>query len=125
MKKKEQSMKRLKVYISGKVTGLDPEYMRQKFAKTEEWLRSLGFDTVNPETLVPAGVESWEEAMKICLRAELDCDLLFAQSDAYESKGARVEISVAASLKIHVIHEDGGLATEKLLDLIGEHKRAS
>jgi hypothetical protein len=90
----------IKLYICGRVSG-DENY-QQKFNNAEAELRAAGYtDIVNLARLVPADTH-WKEAMRICLKAMLDCDGLAQLPDWPYSCGARVESYLAYSLEVEV-----------------------
>jgi hypothetical protein len=87
-----------KLYICGRVTG-DENYQK-KFARAEAKLRAAGYtDIVNPARRMPADIP-WKYAMRICLKAMMDCDGLALLPDWISSRGAQVEIGLAAELDI-------------------------
>ena len=57
-----------KVYISGKITGIENE-APELFAKAEKELQSKGFETVNPLTLNHQHDKSWHSYMKEDIKA--------------------------------------------------------
>ena len=88
-----------KIYISGKITG-DTNY-RAKFFEEANRLLSLGYEPVNPAALVLTDV-SWEDAMKIALKAMLLCDGVSLLPCWKESKGAIIEERLARELRMDV-----------------------
>jgi nucleoside 2-deoxyribosyltransferase len=100
-----------KIYIAGKVTGLPFEEVTKKFRDAQDNIEVLGFEVVNPITLVNNANCEWKAAMKICIKAMLDCDAVIILSDWYESKGARVERELAWDLNIPIFnYSKNGLA---------------
>ena len=92
-----------KVYIAGKVTG-EPRLERAaKFQKAQEHLRSLGFDAVNPLEVVGSWEVSWKEAMRKCIAAMMECEIIYLLPCAHNSKGAKLEIRLALELGITVM----------------------
>lgn len=92
----------MKIYISGKVTGLKhPEYI---FDKTEKYLKSLGHEVVNPISLGLSDL-SWKEAMIICIDELLKCDTIYMQSNWRDSRGAKIELAYAEKNKLEIIFE--------------------
>jgi hypothetical protein len=90
----------IKLYICGQIAG-DENY-QQKFQDAEMKLREAGYtDIVNPVRLVPVGTP-WEEAMRICLKAVLDCDGIALLPDWKASRGASLEFTVANELGMEV-----------------------
>jgi hypothetical protein len=93
-------MNNTKLYICGRVTG-DANYQR-KFKDAEVELRAASYtDIVNPARLVPDGT-CWKEAMRICLKAMLDCDGLALLPDWRDSRGAKIEAYLAINLGIDI-----------------------
>jgi hypothetical protein len=89
----------MKIYICGKITG-DRDY-KKKFYEAEERLYELGYYPVNPAAFVPANT-SWEEAMKLAIRAMLQCDGVSLLPDWKQSKGAKIEARLARELGMDV-----------------------
>jgi hypothetical protein len=91
-------MKNQKLYICGRVTG-DSNYQR-KFRDAEAELRAAGYtDIVNPVRIVPDGT-AWKAAMRLCLKAMLDCDGIALLPDWESSRGACIECDLADDLLI-------------------------
>ena len=88
-----------KIYISGKITG-DP-YYQEIFKSEEDRLDSLGYEPVNPAAIVASNM-SWQNAMKIVLRAMLYCDGVSLLPDWRKSKGAKIEVELARKLGMDV-----------------------
>lgn len=86
-----------KVYIIGAVTGLDPEEVRNKFAEAERRLKEMGMSPVNPINFVPEDL-AWGAAMRICVKALVDCDAVFLLPDWVSSKGGMLEVTIARNL---------------------------
>ncbi|MDR1897106.1 MAG: DUF4406 domain-containing protein [Prevotellaceae bacterium] len=78
----------MKLYISGKITG-DKNY-RKKFAAAEKHLINAGYEVVNPAKLCGADTD-WNKAMRICIKAMMDCDGVALLGDWKNSTGARTE----------------------------------
>lgn len=93
-----------KIYISGKITGLDPELARKKFAEDEKLFRDQGYEVVNPMKLTGNDDETWRECMMDCIEELFYCDAIYMQPDWGQSKGARVEYALARELEIRIIY---------------------
>ena len=93
----------MKVYISGKITGLSEEEYTANFNKVEEYLQSLGHDTLNPvkQTNAIQSVTPWkleyEEMMGHCLIALGSCDAIYLMKNWVDSPGAKYEKDTATS----------------------------
>jgi hypothetical protein len=91
-------MKSKKLYICGRVSG-DENY-QQKFNNAEVELRAAGYtDIVNPTRMCTPETD-WRSAMKIVLKAMLDCDGLALLPDWENSRGACLECDLADDLSI-------------------------
>lgn len=84
-----------KVYISGPITNLDLDQSRISFKKAEKYLKSKGYETVNP---FDNGVDenaAWNEHMRVDLRNMLECDSIYVLNGHESSRGCRLELYVA------------------------------
>jgi hypothetical protein len=95
-----------RVYIMGKVGDLSDDdyynYVFQKFASREEVLKKMGFIVVNPMRIVPRCV-TWNDAMKICLPAMINCDKISPLPDTWYSPGAMIEFELSQRLKMPIV----------------------
>lgn len=87
-----------RVYIAGKVTGLDTNEYRNNFAKAVEFATEyFGVETVNPILL--GGEEyTWQENMKFCIAELLKCDTVIFIPGWETSRGAVLEYKIAKEL---------------------------
>jgi nucleoside 2-deoxyribosyltransferase len=92
-------MDKKKIYIAGKVTGEPVHSTALKFAMAKKKIEARGFEAVNPIEVVGDFRTPWDVAMKLCLKALLDCDAIIMLPDWYESNGARLEHQLATDLK--------------------------
>jgi hypothetical protein len=92
----------MKIYIAGKITGLDIGVAEDTFQIIEDVLSVKGHQVVNPIKLPHNHDKSWQSYMKECLTAMLTCDAIAALHSAMDSKGATVEITLARVLDIPV-----------------------
>lgn len=97
-------MVKQKIYISGKITGLDLKEARAKFARDERMLKGQGYEVVNPMKITGDNGLTWRECMCDCLEALFYCDAIYMQPDWGASKGARVEYVVARELDLRVLY---------------------
>jgi len=105
IKKMKMLQNSKKVYISGKITGIesDAEIM---FSKAEEILKKDYQAVINPMKLNHEHDKSWESYMRVCIKALCDCDVVFALTNHLDSRGARVELEIAKYLGLEIIYED-------------------
>lgn len=104
------------IYIAGKVTGLDYQEVLLKFGIAEEELNASGFEAVNPTNLVKDPNAKWEDAMKICIAALVCCDAVYLLPCCNTSPGAKLELAIAANLKIPVFKKIDDLYQVIMLD---------
>lgn len=98
-------MKKQKIYISGKITGLKESDALELFNKAEEHLKELGYDVVNPMTIEHNHSKSWADYMRADLIAMLKCDAVYMLDNWRDSKGATVERNLAFSLDFDIIYQ--------------------
>lgn len=84
-------MKREKVYIAGKITGLDRNTVEFNFNRWKNRLILLGYEVVSPIDIVDE-TTPWNEAMYICLFHLSKCDKVLFMDNWTQSKGASIEM---------------------------------
>ena len=97
----------MKVYISGKITGLNYDDVVAKFEESERVLIAMGHTPINPVKLVPFNESwAWEDYMKADIKILMDCDGIYMQSDFLKSTGAEIERRLSRELNFKVFHQD-------------------
>ena len=86
----------MKVYISGKISGMNYEDARQLFLNAEERLKAKGYETFNPfsyceEKFSGKGGMSWEGYMMALLPYISHCDAIYMLGGWQKSYGANIE----------------------------------
>ena len=105
-------MKKKKIYIAGKVTGEHPIDCTLKFENAKSGIQKLGLQPVNPLEVVGSFKVTWEQAMRKCIKALMECDAIYVLPCAENSKGAGLECSLAATLNIPMYAELENLKKE-------------
>ena len=95
----------MKIYISGKITGLPINEAKRKFDKAEELLNEKGMETVNPFNNGLRLTDNWKDHLICDIENLLHCDAIYMLNDWFESKGARIEKYIAEECGITVIFE--------------------
>lgn len=97
----------MRIYISGKVSGLDEKEVANKFAKAKQYcIDKYKCDVVDPvEEVAFDNTKTWQYFMKEDIKLLLDCDTIFMLEDWVDSRGAKVELGLAKSLDYDVIYE--------------------
>lgn len=96
----------MKVYISGKVTGLQYEKAWMNFQEVEERLTEEGYDVVNPLKNGVDPDDTWESHMREDIKLLMDCDAIYLMNNWEISKGAQIEQSLAESLGYVLIKQE-------------------
>ncbi|MBK5213391.1 MAG: DUF4406 domain-containing protein [Flavobacteriaceae bacterium] len=94
----------MKIYITGKVTGEPIAECTMKFGMAQKQLEALGHQAINPLAVVNDFHTTWPEAMKLCIKALMDADAIYALPCHETSKGAFVELQLAAHLGVPIYH---------------------
>lgn len=90
-----------KVYIAGKITGL--ENYKEKFADAEKELAEKGYLCMNP-SILNEGFE-WKEYMHICLSMLDVCNTIYLLDNWQQSEGAKTELQYAIKKNKKIIYQ--------------------
>jgi hypothetical protein len=86
----------MKVYISGKISGLDKEVFEKWFNETEEYLINIGYEVINPLTITKGiNPNDYPKLMGKCVEELLKCDSICLLDNWKDSKGAKAEKAIA------------------------------
>lgn len=94
-----------KCYIAGKIGDLNPTVYKDNFERAKREVIALGFEPVSPVDLPHNHGRSWSEYMREDIIAMLPCKYLYAQSNWKFSPGATIEVNLALSVGINIIHQ--------------------
>lgn len=98
-------------YIAGPMTGY-PNFNHQAFAYTATALRAKGVDARSPHEIDGSSTHrTWDWYMREALKMLLECDEVVLLPGWQESRGARIERSIAEVLGMP-ISEWAGTAVE-------------
>jgi hypothetical protein len=97
----------MKIYISGKITGLPMNKVVEKFNNCAKILLNDGFEPVNPIEVSPYSEEkTWEDYMVSDIEALFKCEAIYMLKDWGQSKGARIEYQIAKEMGIPIYFEE-------------------
>jgi hypothetical protein len=100
----------MKIYLSGKITGLEPLIYNSIFELAESQLRIEGFNNIiNPTKLGIDPLENWKKAMDICITALQTCDAIYMLQNWQQSLGARKELTEAMKLHLIIAYAPDGI----------------
>jgi hypothetical protein len=101
-----------KVYIAGKVSGLPIAETTMKFGSAQKKLEAQGYEVVNPLAVVCEQGDGWrtdwQTAMKLCIRALMDCNYIYLLPCWKDSLGARIEKKIAGITNIEILNKEDG-----------------
>lgn len=98
----QSERKRTKVFISGKVSGIEYYVAYQTFANADRQLSSMGYQVINPMKICRKNW-SWVRCMAKCLWAIMFCDKIYQLPNWQESRGARIEYKWAKLLRKRIL----------------------
>jgi len=94
-----------KCYIAGKIGDLAKEVYELEFERAKSEVIKLGYEPISPVDLPHAHGKTWSEYMREDLVALMGCDTLYAIRNWRQSPGATIEINLALSVGINIIHQ--------------------
>lgn len=103
----------MKIYISGKISGLDYADVVAKFQDAQDLLSEIGFDVVNPLNNGLTQSHSWEQHMVCDFGLLLSCDAIYMLDNWQDSTGAKIEYHTAVEMNKDVWFESNIVSTEK------------
>ena len=95
----------MKVYISGKVTGLPFCEVKEKFERAEWLLEDIGLNVVNPLKNGLSLQDSWEQHIVRDIGLLLECDGILMLTTWMDSKGASIEHFIAKTQGMTILFE--------------------
>lgn len=115
-------MKKERVYISGKMSGLERSVWREHFGLAEKHVRSLGYRTVNPARFPMARFPwlfktlGYTATLLIDLWVLSRCDRIYLIPGWRDSRGAEIESFFAYKLRIRRLPEDIKRGIDKVME---------
>ena len=85
----------MKIYVSGKISGLPIEEVKEKFIKADKYLKTFGYEVVSPFDNGLLDEAPWQEHMIADIAMLLPCDAIYMLPDWGDSKGAMIEKYIA------------------------------
>ena len=95
----------MKIYLSGKISGTDLDYVRRLFDKVATTLQALGHEVTNPLCNGLSEADPWEEHIAKDIINLIDCEGIYMLQGWEDSQGARIEHAVAKELGKAVFYE--------------------
>lgn len=105
----------MKIYISGKIGGLEYNEAFVLFSEAEAEARrvfgkvSSVVEVINPMKKVSETLDwTWCEYLREDIKILCDCAGIYMLNNWRDSKGASLELDVAKALGLAVVYQDGG-----------------
>jgi len=92
-------------YIAGKIGDLPETIFKMNFENAKNEVIDMGFIPVSPVDLPHDHNKTWASYMKEDLKSLLECDVVYAMRNWRQSPGATIEINLALSVGIDIIHQ--------------------
>lgn len=96
----------MKIYISGKITGLPFPEVEARFQDAEDLLEALDLEPVNPLRNGLTNEHSWNEHMVKDIEMLLGCDGILMLDNWESSDGATIERFIAEKKGMDIWHEE-------------------
>lgn len=91
-------MSRVRVYISGQITGLAESKAFQLFQQAEDKLIELGYEVINPMKLIHDHKREWIDYIFEDVKALESCEAVYFLPNWKQSHGAKIEYMFAMRL---------------------------
>ena len=105
----------MKIYISGKITGLPLSEIEAKFQQAEWLLEDLGLEAINPLKNGLDFYDDWKKHLVVDIENLLSCDAIYMLDNWVDSKGARIEKSIADETGMDVWFESRVIKNQKVV----------
>ena len=96
---------KLKVYISGPMSGLDPNEVQRRFNSAELRLQAMGYEPINPADISHLQFD-YDQMMEIDLKILSYCDGIYMLKGWKDSFGAQMELQYAVMKQHFVMYEE-------------------
>lgn len=103
--KNSQKVENMKIYLSGKISGTDLDYVRRLFDKVATTLRALGHEVTNPLCNGLSEADPWEDHIAKDIINLIGCEGIYMIQGWEDSQGARIEHAVAKEIGLKVMYE--------------------
>jgi len=93
------------IYISGAITGLQPEEYLNRFADAANQFKAKGWQVINPCELTHCENATWADYMLTDIKALFSCHAIYMLDNWQQSKGARIEHFIAKEMDKEVYYQ--------------------
>lgn len=103
--KNTHPLNRMRIYISGKISGLPADEVEAKFAQAAAQIRAFGHEAVSPLDNGLHIDEQWEKHIAADIALLMGCNAIYLLGDWAESKGARIEAYIAQECGLRFVYQ--------------------
>ena len=96
----------MKIYVAGKITGLDRKSVLDKFEAARKELAAQGHSVFVPTVLPEYESVTHDDYMRVCFAMIDICDAIFMLDDWQQSNGARMECQYASDWRKKILYQD-------------------
>lgn len=98
----------MKVYVSGKITGLDQMEYLARFEAAQTYLEHRGHKVMNPASAMFMCTEGFsdDDYLHVCYAMIDTCDAIYMLKNWQGSKGARKELQYASDWRKEIMYQD-------------------
>lgn len=108
----------MRVYISGKISGLALEDAKRNFREASDFLRRLGFEPINPFDNGLPDDATWIKHLCRDLEMLHDCHCIYMLDNWRESTGACIEYDFAVRTKKRVLFASNIVRNQEVVERI-------
>ena len=108
----------MKIYISGKISGLPFPEVKVKFQEVQDFLEDLGFDVVNPTKNGLTESHAWEQHIVRDVELLLPCEAIYMFDGWQNSVGACIEYDIAVRTGKEIWFESDVIRNNSLISNI-------
>ena len=85
----------MKIYISGRISGLSLPEVKNRFQEAQDFLEGLGLEVINPTKNGLTESHTWEQHMVRDIELLLECEAIYMFDGWQDSVGASIEYDIA------------------------------
>jgi len=108
----------MKIYISGRITGLDYTYVVKKFNDAKDLLESLGFEVINPLNNGLGQSHTWRQHIVRDVEMLLPCEAIYMLDNWMDSVGAGIEYDISMRTGKDILFETNIVQNKKNMSKI-------
>ena len=98
-------MTKLKIYIAGKITGLEKEIYTKAFEDAEQLIKAMGHEPINPIKIVPQSI-TYDDQMHLCFALVDISNAVMMLENWVDSPGATKELIRGAKQEKKILYYD-------------------